>query len=200
MACLQPPVRGLGLETGTSTQADLVGMAQWARSHGHPELAARCSDLLACSPCGATQLLDGPTGEANLYAVLPRQAVLCLADNDGQRLLQLAAVLAVGSQALWPASAQALAQRLPTELQERITLARDWQSDAADFDAVFHHGPSGSLREVGIALAKRPGRIIPMESAPPEHFGVALERLVVERSISLNTAAAGGNASLMTLG
>jgi RHH-type transcriptional regulator, proline utilization regulon repressor / proline dehydrogenase / delta 1-pyrroline-5-carboxylate dehydrogenase len=29
---------------------------------------------------------------------------------------------------------------------------------------------------------------------------VPLERLVVERSLSINTAAAGGNASLMTLG
>ena len=200
MASLQPPVRGLGLGSSASAKADLAGLAQWARSHGHADVAAQCPALLACSPCGAAQLLDGPTGEANLYVVLPRQAVLCLADSDGQRLLQFAAVLAVGSQALWPACAQALAQQLPTELQERITLARDWQSDAAHFDAVLHHGPSESLREVGIALAKRPGRIIPMESAPPEHFGVALERLVVERSISLNTAAAGGNASLMTLG
>jgi RHH-type proline utilization regulon transcriptional repressor/proline dehydrogenase/delta 1-pyrroline-5-carboxylate dehydrogenase len=29
---------------------------------------------------------------------------------------------------------------------------------------------------------------------------VALERLVVERALSINTAAAGGNASLMTIG
>ena len=198
-ASLQPPVRGLGLGTSTSTHADLAGLAQWARSHGHPDVAAQCPALLACSPCGAAQLLDGPTGEANLYGVLPRQAVLCLADSDGQRLLQFAAVLAVGSQALWPACAQALAQRLPAELQERITLARDWQSGAAHFDAVLHHGPPESLREVGIALAKRAGPIIPIESSALGHVGVALERLVVERSISLNTAAAGGNASLMSL-
>jgi RHH-type proline utilization regulon transcriptional repressor/proline dehydrogenase/delta 1-pyrroline-5-carboxylate dehydrogenase len=30
--------------------------------------------------------------------------------------------------------------------------------------------------------------------------GLALERLLIERSLSVNTAAAGGNASLMTIG
>jgi RHH-type proline utilization regulon transcriptional repressor/proline dehydrogenase/delta 1-pyrroline-5-carboxylate dehydrogenase len=30
--------------------------------------------------------------------------------------------------------------------------------------------------------------------------GIALERLVIERALSVNTAAAGGNASLMTIG
>jgi len=29
---------------------------------------------------------------------------------------------------------------------------------------------------------------------------IALERLVIERAVSVNTAAAGGNASLMTIG
>jgi RHH-type transcriptional regulator, proline utilization regulon repressor / proline dehydrogenase / delta 1-pyrroline-5-carboxylate dehydrogenase len=33
----------------------------------------------------------------------------------------------------------------------------------------------------------------------PGDTAVALERLVIERSVSVNTAAAGGNASLMTL-
>ena len=34
----------------------------------------------------------------------------------------------------------------------------------------------------------------------PGETGIALERLVIERALSVNTAAAGGNASLMTIG
>jgi delta 1-pyrroline-5-carboxylate dehydrogenase len=43
-------------------------------------------------------------------------------------------------------------------------------------------------------LALRISRLEPGQSAVP------LERLVVERALSINTAAAGGNVSLMTLG
>ena len=60
--------------------------------------------------------LPGPTGECNTYRVLPRNAVLCLARRDDDRLAQLAAVLTVGSRPVWPtddARARALHARLP---------------------------------------------------------------------------------------
>ena len=50
------------------------------------------------------------------------------------------------------------------------------------------------------ALAHRPGAIVSLTGLAPGDARVPLERLVTERSLSLNTAAAGGNASLMTLG
>jgi RHH-type proline utilization regulon transcriptional repressor/proline dehydrogenase/delta 1-pyrroline-5-carboxylate dehydrogenase len=53
---------------------------------------------------------------------------------------------------------------------------------------------------VAAALAARPGPIIGMVGLRSGESGVPLERLVVERSLSINTAAAGGNASLMTIG
>ncbi len=203
--------RGLTPDTGLAAQAaaDLASLAEWAAAHGHPALAARCPALLADSPSGAARWLAGPTGEANLYRLLPRQAVLCLAEDDepdAQRLLQLAAVLAVGSQAVWPAQARALVESLPAGLRQRIRLVDDWRSPAVAFDAVLHHGQAESLRQTGIALADRDGPIIAisatnaMDTCPPGQTGIALERLVVERAISLNTAAAGGNASLMSLG
>jgi len=52
---------------------------------------------------------------------------------------------------------------------------------------------------ISAALAARPGPIVGLQSLRAADGGAALERLVVERSVSLNTAAAGGNASLMTL-
>jgi RHH-type proline utilization regulon transcriptional repressor/proline dehydrogenase/delta 1-pyrroline-5-carboxylate dehydrogenase len=152
---------------------------------------------------GIWHALPGPTGEANLYAVLPREHVLCLADNEQDRLAQLAAVFAVGSRALWPASAQALRERLPPDARERIALAQDWTSANAHFDAVLQHGDAQSLRATASVLAGRRGPIVSLTGLPPGQgpvHPVPLERLVIERSLSINTAAAGGNASLMTLG
>jgi RHH-type proline utilization regulon transcriptional repressor/proline dehydrogenase/delta 1-pyrroline-5-carboxylate dehydrogenase len=49
-------------------------------------------------------------------------------------------------------------------------------------------------------VAKRAGAIVGVHGLSQGETGVALERLVIERALSVNTAAAGGNASLMTIG
>jgi len=49
----------------------------------------------------------------------------------------------------------------------------------------------------------RPGRagpIVQVQGLAPGETGIVLERLLIERSLSVNTAAAGGNASLMSVG
>ncbi len=195
------PLRG-GAATQAAAEPALAQQAlqQWAQAQQLPALAAASARLAGLSPTGPWRQLVGPTGEANLYAVLPRQAVLCLADADGDRLLQLAAVLAVGSSAVWPAVNRPLWQRLPEAVRERITLARDWQADAVQFDAVLHHGPAHQRLAVLRHLAEQPGPIIGLTALAPGDEQVPLERLVIERSLSINTAAAGGNASLMSIG
>ncbi len=50
------------------------------------------------------------------------------------------------------------------------------------------------------SLAARPGPIVGVQRLTPGASEIHLERLLVERSLSINTAAAGGNASLMTIG
>ena len=47
--------------------------------------------------------------------------------------------------------------------------------------------------------ARRAGPVVSVERLAPGDPAVPLERLVVERSVSINTAAAGGNASLMAM-
>ena len=69
----------------------------WAKDGNRP-LADLCVRFAALSRSGTTQTLAGPTGERNVYSLLPRDAVLCLAKLDQDQLIQLAAVLAVGSQ------------------------------------------------------------------------------------------------------
>jgi RHH-type proline utilization regulon transcriptional repressor/proline dehydrogenase/delta 1-pyrroline-5-carboxylate dehydrogenase len=125
--------------------------------------------------------------------------VLCLAGTDPDRLLQLAAVLASGSQAVWPADARTLWQRLPGDVQSRVQLASDWSSPTVAFEAVLLHGDAGELARVQRVLAERDGPVIAVERLDPGDAAIPLERLVVERCVSVNTAAAGGNATLMTL-
>ncbi|MBS0430555.1 MAG: trifunctional transcriptional regulator/proline dehydrogenase/L-glutamate gamma-semialdehyde dehydrogenase, partial [Proteobacteria bacterium] len=165
--------------------------------------AALCEGFAATSAAGVQRLLPGPTGERNVYRLEGRHAVLCLADDEHDRLAQLAAVLAVGSRALWPDSPEtrALHAALPTEVRPVIGFAPDWRAAAGpDFDAVLHHGSPDALRAVGEALAARPGAIVGAQGLAPGDTAIVLDRLLLERSLSVNTAAAGGNAHLMTLG
>ncbi len=178
----------------------LLALRQWAADSGRAPLAALCDRYAAASRSGAARVLRGPTGESNLYTLLPRQAVLGLAEDDADRLTQLAAVLAVGSRAVWSTSTLVLRDQLPTLVQDSIVIAHDWTAATVAFDAVLLHGDEAALRQTCQRLAERPGPIIGAQRLAPGQTDIALERLLVERSMSVNTAAAGGNASLMTIG
>ena len=180
----------------------LKALQAWADNNQQASLAELCSEFAAHSQSGITRLLNGPTGERNSYAILPREHVLCLAEVESDVLTQLAAVLAVGSSAVMPESelAKALLARLPKEVQARIKLVADWTKDDVIFDAVLHHGDCDQLRDVCQQVAKRAGAIVGVQGLSQGETNIALERLVIERALSVNTAAAGGNASLMTIG
>jgi RHH-type proline utilization regulon transcriptional repressor/proline dehydrogenase/delta 1-pyrroline-5-carboxylate dehydrogenase len=89
-------------------RAALRALMDWAASAGRQ--ARLCGRTHGCAwRSGASVVLPGPTGERNVYSIAPRSSVLCLANDDADRLVQLAAVLAVGSRAIWPADAQGTA-------------------------------------------------------------------------------------------
>ncbi|MBD1549885.1 trifunctional transcriptional regulator/proline dehydrogenase/L-glutamate gamma-semialdehyde dehydrogenase [Pseudomonas typographi] len=182
--------------------APLEAFKDWAASQQNDALVALCERFAAQSQAGLSRLLPGPTGERNSYTILPREHVLCLADNENDLLAQLAAVLAVGSQAVLPNDelAHAVRRRLPQEAAARIHLASDWNKGDTAFDAVLHHGDSDQVRAVCEQVAQRSGPIVGVQGLPRGETDIALERLVIERALSVNTAAAGGNASLMTIG
>ena len=56
------------------------------------------------------------------------------------------------------------------------------------------------MREISQLAAKRPGAIIGVHGLNKGETDIPLERLLIEHALSINTAAAGGNASLMTIG
>ena len=180
----------------------LNSLKAWAASQQQPELEALCAQFAEQSQSGVTRALIGPTGERNSYSILPREHVLCLAEDETDLLAQLAAVMAVGSTAIVPDAepGKSLRNRLPKDVQARIKLVADWSKEDVSLDAVLHHGDSDQLRAICEQVAQRGGAIIGVQGLSKGETGIALERLVIERALSVNTAAAGGNASLMTIG
>ena len=180
----------------------LNALKAWATSQQLAALDAVITQFTAQSQSGVTRLLAGPTGERNSYSILPREHVLCLAEDEADLLTQLAAVLSVGSTAIIPDNelSKPLYKRLPKEVQARVKLVSDWTKDDIVIEAVLHHGDSDQLRGICEQVAQRSGAIIGVHGLSKGETGIALERLVIERALSVNTAAAGGNASLMTIG
>ncbi len=180
----------------------LQALHDWAVSQKRLPLAHACAQFAASCPAGLQATLLGPTGERNVYGVHARARVLCLTGEqpsaDADRLTQLAAVLAVGSQAVWPLSAQALHAQLPAVVQSLVMLEEI--ANGHPVDAALLHGDAVTTMHWQAQLAQRPGGILTLTALGPGDAAVPLARLVGERSISTNTAAAGGNASLMTLG
>ena len=80
-------------------------------------------------------------------------------------------------------AAQATGNRTTTDLSEKHIAAALFAGGAGDLQVLCRH------------LAERDGPIVPIYTAP-----YPLEFLRNEVSLSTNTAAAGGNASLMTIG
>ena len=141
--------------------------------------------LLAATPYGARLELPGPVGERNVYTLEPRGPVLCRATTEAGGLAQLAAVLATGNDPV-------IESGFPCATAYRAFAAH---AGTASLQAALHEGDAASLGALARDLAAREGPIVTIHSPP-----YAPEFLLRERVVTTNTAAAGGNASLMAIG
>src|SRR5580698_4770221 len=192
-----------------NTAAALTALRDWSISERDPQTAARCDGHLQHVLAGVTAVLPGPTGERNTYTLGARGTVLCVAATASGARAQFAAALATGNHALFEGAAgEQLVAQLPASLRQHTTVRKAGES-ATSFDAVLFEGDSDELMSLVKDVAKRPGPIVSVQGvsagafADTAHEGdqdYALERLLTERSVSVNTAAAGGNANLMTIG
>ncbi|GGF28435.1 bifunctional protein PutA [Aliidongia dinghuensis] len=178
----------------------------WLAAEGRAREAARVGRYRAISLAGAVVELPGPVGERNTYVIQSRGTVACLAQTETGLLLQVGAALATGNKALIQAvpALPALLAKLPKELKGWIATADDWIR-AGHVAAVLFEGDSDALKAVNQQAAALAGPIVPVYGVDRAALAdgiedYPLEWLVAERSISTNTAAAGGNASLMTIG
>ncbi|MDC7718960.1 trifunctional transcriptional regulator/proline dehydrogenase/L-glutamate gamma-semialdehyde dehydrogenase [Vogesella sp. DC21W] len=165
-----------------------LGLDDGARQHLQDLMAQARNE----SPLNHALVLPGPTGENNTLRFAPRGVVGCAADNMEALLMQLVAAFAAGNDVLLADSVHA--QKVAGLLRGAVKVVA--QIDNADVAAVLYAGPDAEvLRQT---LARRDGALIPLLLV--ERGGYNLHRLVVERALSVNTTAAGGNASLMSIG
>ena len=186
------------LEHERKASAGLDPLLDWARTHGHQRVVTLAEQYMRTTLLGTSLGLPGPTGERNGLSFAPRGIVLCAASSIGVLLNQLAAVLATGNRALVLAESTAvIPQGLPPQVKNLIDFAGSLDECKTEFQiALVEASLAGNL---GPALAARGGAIIGMIDTT-EEGAIPLWRLVAERALCVNTTAAGGNASLMTLG
>jgi len=152
--------------------------------------------------------LAGPTGERNTYCVEPRGTVLCIAATEQGAKAQWMVTQATGNRVLWqdtPAARAWIAGLPAAERGTQAVIASDAIDQHDDIDAVLFEGDGDALRALNQRISRRAGPILPVLGLTSDDIAsgracYAPERLVLERSVSINTAAAGGNASLMTVG
>ena len=196
-----PPPAVLGLvpdEAAAPRLAALDALAAWADQQGLDTLALACADYAATTPLTHRADLPGPTGERNTLSCVPRGRVHCVAADEAGLLEQIAAALATGNTPTVDADtpAGAVIKRLPPGLA--MPLRREPADALRSSDAVLFAGTGAELAALRQHLATHPERLVPLvEAAPSGRY--PLYRLVGERSLSVNTAAAGGNTGLMTL-
>jgi RHH-type proline utilization regulon transcriptional repressor/proline dehydrogenase/delta 1-pyrroline-5-carboxylate dehydrogenase len=184
------------------SNAALDALLSWARARGHGKVISLAEQYMQTTLDGVGIDLPGPTGERNRLEFTPRGTVLCAPATVEGLLNQLAAALATGNRALVLSdkpgriSADLLAD-LPAETRARLHIIGAAELADADFQmAMIETGRPGKLQTT---LAARPGAIVGVNDTQALE-PVALWRLVAERALCVNTTAAGGNASLMTLG
>jgi RHH-type transcriptional regulator, proline utilization regulon repressor / proline dehydrogenase / delta 1-pyrroline-5-carboxylate dehydrogenase len=193
-----------GVEGGDAAIAGIRVYADWLSAHGHGAEAERCVGMMARSPIGARVELRGPVGERNIYTLRRRGRIAAVAASDSGLLIQIGAILATGNDAVVSA---ALAERvllgLPAEFRHRISRVED-PLGARGLAFALLEGDEAATSDALRKLASRAGPIVRLQALSSARLAAGedynLLDLVEECATATNTAAAGGNASLMTIG
>jgi RHH-type proline utilization regulon transcriptional repressor/proline dehydrogenase/delta 1-pyrroline-5-carboxylate dehydrogenase len=198
LARLRRGVRAPALPAGDdgALPPALLALRTWAQGSGRAELAQRCSLLAGSTPLRQSIDLPGPTGESNRLRFIARGRVLCIAGSEDELLHQVAVALATGNRAvLCSPVAGALAARLPDAISSLLEVVAE--AAQADCDVVLC--PPSQAIAVRRAVAAREGPRARVVTPSEPGGGYPLDALVAEQTLTVNTAAAGGNAGLMTL-
>lgn len=177
--------------------AALDALLAWAKENGHQRVTVLGEQYLHQSLLGTTIALPGPTGESNTLSFAARGPILCAASDIGVLLNQLLAVFATGNSAVVLARSETLIPAdLPSEVRASMVIVDSVDAAKAFQLALVQASLLANLRPV---LATRNGAVVGVIEST-EESALPLWRLVAERAVCVNTTAAGGNASLMTLG
>lgn len=179
---------------------------KWLEKNADGADAAFANGLTAKSPLGVTMHLPGPVGEDNTYALHRRGQILVFPETKSGLYRQLASIFATGNVAVIDAACklqQALFD-LPTTLSSQIRWTENIDADGPYAGAVIE-GDGKRVVALQSRIAKLSGPIVLTQAATGKAMALKeipynLCYMVEEVSTSVNTAAAGGNASLMAIG
>jgi len=182
----------------TPRTAEVAAFLDWLRAR-HPDMVAAATQQAEAGRVGLDTVLPGSVGEENRYTLHPRGTVLCRAGTRAALLVQVAACLSTGNLAhlAAPLPVAAALDGLPPMSAARIVTAET--DDPATCDAILFDGEDAALRALLRHVAAADGPIRPVLALPRGQAIHRLDMLVAERAVSTNTAAAGGNAALMSL-
>jgi RHH-type proline utilization regulon transcriptional repressor/proline dehydrogenase/delta 1-pyrroline-5-carboxylate dehydrogenase len=186
-----------------ATHADEASLdfAAWLESKGEIAAAGQARRYRQDSALGMVRELRGPVGECNLYAFHARGRILLKPLTPKGLYQQISAALATGNMAIVDAgpALAGLLKDLPSSLAARVSRAV-----AGPYAGALIEGDAAQVTAVLKAIAELPGSIpLPQSASAEECAGEAnaydTAWLIEEVSTSINTTAAGGNASLMAI-
>jgi RHH-type proline utilization regulon transcriptional repressor/proline dehydrogenase/delta 1-pyrroline-5-carboxylate dehydrogenase len=169
----------------------LAAFADWLDGLGEDSGVAR--ELGASSALGTAMTLPGPVGELNHYALHPRGRILLRPATREGLLGQLAAVLATGNSAA--IEGMEMPEGLPAAVVDALR-----GDPAQPFAACIVENSGDAVRAACEHVGGLPGPIVPVHAWDGRGAGPGSVWLLEEVSTSINTTAAGGNASLMMIG
>lgn len=187
-------------------------LAQAVREVAETIAALRYYANICDAQFSRAEILPGPTGEHNELQLHGRGTLACLCEDDtplSAFTAQITAALIAGNSviAIAPQQSLLLCGYLVSLLYEEgigmetLQLAQDdLRNKLISNDkicAISHVGNGETSKEITKELSQRSGAITPLitEIGNPHY----IHRLVLERTLSVNITAAGGNASLLTL-
>lgn len=182
----------------------------WAKQNTSDSVLKSIEAVFANNLHGVVQNLPSPTGETNTYYLLARGYVLCVAQTELGAQLQLASCIATGNKAVLITTENSawLAEflgSLTDDITEQVQHSESVEEalQAYPISAALFEGDSDELMGLSRTLIDGLPTIVQPQGRTVSDLEEAkfykLERLVVERSLSINTAAAGGNATLMAM-
>lgn len=135
-------------------------------------------------------VLPGPTGERNILSLYPRGNILCMGgDNIYDTHYQIAAALSAGN------NVTISCDEIPSvgTAQINFIVMTELDNHIAGFKGIAIDGAKRTY--IAAVAARLDGPIIPILSGYDD-----ADRYVIERCVTIDTTAAGGNASLLAAG
>jgi RHH-type proline utilization regulon transcriptional repressor/proline dehydrogenase/delta 1-pyrroline-5-carboxylate dehydrogenase len=184
----------------------LSDFAKWLDREGLQDEAEMARNLGGQSALGLETELPGPVGERNIYALHARGTIYCAPVSAVGLRRQVSSVLATGNSALIDCDdgLRSSLDGIPASVAQRVAFGSGVGGGLLMSGALIE-GDANRVSAMLKKVAAMPGPLLLTQSAStlelendPDAY--CLNWLLEEVSTSINTAAAGGNASLMSIG